>query len=195
MARPSGWPGLFWDAFKRSRNGMALLDEERRLVEANPAMVELLGTRRDQLVGRAAWDRVLGGPLMTEGEWRVALGQDEFSSVAELRRDDGSTVTVQLAGHPETLTGRRYVLTVAVSHTLSHRRTVPSATAEGTLSDREREVVRLIGEGMTGPEIAAELQIAHNTVRTHASNAMTKLHARSRAHLVAKALGQGHLES
>ena len=60
------------------------------------------------------------------------------------------------------------------------------------LSRREQEVVRLIGAGSSGPEIADELQIAHNTVRTHAFNAMTKLNARSRAHLVAKALAGGH---
>ena len=130
---------------------------------------------------------------MTEGEWRIALEQEEFSGVAELKRDDGSTVKVQLAGHPETLTGRRYVLAVVLSHTRSRRRDLPGAATSETLSDREREVVRLVGEGQTGPEIADELQIAHNTVRTHAFNAMTKLGARSRAHLVAKALGEGHL--
>ena len=45
--------------------------------------------------------------------------------------------------------------------------------------------------GNTGPEIADQLQIAHDTVRTHVRNAMVKVDARSRAHLVAKALGQG----
>ena len=43
----------------------------------------------------------------------------------------------------------------------------------------------------TGPEIADELDICRDTVRTHVRNAMTKLGARSRAHLVAKALGDG----
>ena len=57
------------------------------------------------------------------------------------------------------------------------------------LSVREREVVRLVAEGATGKEIADELQISHETVRTHVRNAMTKVGARSRAHLVAKALG------
>ena len=61
------------------------------------------------------------------------------------------------------------------------------------LSEREREVVRLVAQGQTGKEIAAELGIAHETVRTHVRNAMTKLNARSRAHLVAKALGEPHL--
>jgi DNA-binding CsgD family transcriptional regulator len=43
----------------------------------------------------------------------------------------------------------------------------------------------------TGPEIADELHIAPDTVHTHLRNAMTKLGARSRAQLVAKALGDG----
>ena len=51
--------------------------------------------------------------------------------------------------------------------------------------------MRLVALGNSGPEIAEELRIAHDTVRTHARNAMTKVGARSRAHLVAKALGEG----
>jgi DNA-binding CsgD family transcriptional regulator len=51
--------------------------------------------------------------------------------------------------------------------------------------------VRLVALGMTGREIAAELHIAHHTVRTHLRNAMLKTGARSRAHLVAKALADG----
>jgi DNA-binding NarL/FixJ family response regulator len=60
-----------------------------------------------------------------------------------------------------------------------------------TLTTREREIVRLVANGSSGPGIAGELRIAHDTVRTHVRNAMTKLGARSRAHLVAKALGDG----
>ena len=60
------------------------------------------------------------------------------------------------------------------------------------LSPREREIVRLVAAGQTGPEIAEHLHISHATVRTHVRNAMAKVGARSRAHLVAKALGDGH---
>ena len=52
--------------------------------------------------------------------------------------------------------------------------------------------MRLVALGDTGPEIAAELQISHNTVRTHVRNSMQRVGARSRAQLVAKALGEGH---
>ena len=65
-----------------------------------------------------------------------------------------------------------------------------SATVGRALSAREREIVRLVAEGQTGPEIADELGIAHDTVRTHVRHAMDKLGARSRAHLVAKAFGE-----
>ena len=61
------------------------------------------------------------------------------------------------------------------------------------LSERELEIVRLVALGRSGPEIADELGIAHDTVRTHVRNAMAKVGARSRAHLVAKALGEGHV--
>ena len=44
----------------------------------------------------------------------------------------------------------------------------------------------------TNDEIAAELHISHDTVRTHVRNAMNKVGARSRAHLVAKVLAEGH---
>ena len=52
--------------------------------------------------------------------------------------------------------------------------------------------MRLVAAGQTGPEIAEQLHISHATVRTHVRNAMAKVGARSRAHLVAKALGDGH---
>ena len=195
MARQSGWGALFQNAFKRSRNAMVLLDEERRTVDANPAYLGLLGRRRAAVIGRPISDFVVDGPVATTGEWRAALAQDEFAGVADMVRADGDTVTVQYAGHPETATGKRLVLFVALSTAHAGRRLRDRAGAAGpveALSRREEEVVRLIGAGSTGPEIADELQISHHTVRTHAVNAMTKLNARSRAQLVAKALAGGH---
>jgi two-component system, NarL family, response regulator len=51
--------------------------------------------------------------------------------------------------------------------------------------------VEHVALGDTGPEIASRLGISHETVRTHVRNAMGKSGARSRAHLVAKALAEG----
>ena len=61
------------------------------------------------------------------------------------------------------------------------------------LSARQREIVHLVALGLSGPEIADELQIGEETVRTHIRTAKERLGARSRAHLVAKALAEGHV--
>jgi DNA-binding NarL/FixJ family response regulator len=55
------------------------------------------------------------------------------------------------------------------------------------LTDREREVLALVGTGLSNQEIGAELFISVATARTHVSRAMTKLHARDRAQLVVAA--------
>jgi DNA-binding NarL/FixJ family response regulator len=60
-----------------------------------------------------------------------------------------------------------------------------------TLTDREREVVGLVAEGLTNDEIAERLVVSPATARTHVSRAMVKLHARDRAQLVVFAYQSG----
>ena len=59
------------------------------------------------------------------------------------------------------------------------------------LTDREREVLSLIGEGLSNEEIAARLVVSPATARTHVSRAMVKLGARDRAQLVVIAYQSG----
>jgi DNA-binding NarL/FixJ family response regulator len=69
-------------------------------------------------------------------------------------------------------------------------RSGPSVTpspALDVLTGREREVLALVGGGLSNEEIAAELFISVATARTHVSRAMIKLHARDRAQLVVAA--------
>ena len=60
---------------------------------------------------------------------------------------------------------------------------------EGTdavaLSDREREVVRLIADGYTNPEIAEQMDVAERTVKTYRARAIEKLGFSSRAEITA----------
>jgi PAS domain S-box-containing protein len=196
MARADGWSGLFAKAFAQSRNAMALVDDQRVYVDVNGAHVALVGFRRDALVGRHVYDLVVGGPLATPAEWAANLTSGDFSGQAELIRADGGTVGVQWAASTEVVTGRRLVLFVTLSTSrwgAHHRRAVTLDPQPDALTPREREIVGHVADGASGPEIAAELQIAHDTVRTHVRNAMTKVGARSRAQLVAKALGDGHV--
>ena len=59
------------------------------------------------------------------------------------------------------------------------------------LTQREREVLALVGEGLSNSEIAARLVLSPATARTHVSRAMGKLHARDRAQLVVVAYQTG----
>ena len=61
----------------------------------------------------------------------------------------------------------------------------------GQLTDREREMVAWVATGRSNQEIADELVVSPDTVRTHVSRAMVKLHARDRAQLVVFAIQSG----
>jgi PAS domain S-box-containing protein len=190
----NGWPGFFDAAFKQSRNAMVLVDDRRIQVDVNGAYLKLLGYPRARVIGQPIY-RFVAAPSRASGEeWAAALAVGHFTGEAELICADGSHAGVQWGATVEVVTGRRLVLFVALSTSRwggRFRRTTMSARDAAPLSEREREIVRLIALGSTGPEIADELQIAHDTVRTHVRNSMTKLRARSRAHLVANALGGG----
>jgi PAS domain S-box-containing protein len=189
-----GWPALFTAAFRNSSNAMALVDDGRRHVDVNGAYLKLIGHRREELVGRPIHELVVGGPLASPEEWAAQVSGGDFAGHAELICADGARVSVQWGAHPVVATGRRVVLLVALSTSrwgAHFRRVVEPAGGSYALSRREREIVELVALGYSGPEIAAELHIGHETVRTHIRNAMAKTGARSRAHLVAKALADG----
>lgn len=59
------------------------------------------------------------------------------------------------------------------------------------LTQREREVLALVGQGLSNDEIGAQLHLSPATARTHVSHAMVKLGARDRAQLVVTAYQTG----
>jgi len=63
------------------------------------------------------------------------------------------------------------------------------------LTQREREVLALVGRGLSNHEIAEELVISKATARTHVSRAMVKLGVRDRAQLVVVAYQTGLVSS
>ncbi len=192
-----GWPALFASAFHQSRNAMVLVDADRQIVDANPAFARLLGRPPRALVRHRIFEFLAGGPLATPREWQDTIAQRRFSGDAVLVAADGRRVAVQWGATTEVVTGRRLILFVTLNSSRWGGRLRPAGDPDappGALTAREREIVHRVALGETGPEIAAELGIADDTVRTHVRNAMAKLGARSRAQLVAKAVGGGLID-
>jgi len=63
------------------------------------------------------------------------------------------------------------------------------------LSDREIEVLQLIGQGLTNPEISSRLCVSLNTVKTHTRNIYAKLGVHTRTQAVARGRALGIIRS
>jgi DNA-binding NarL/FixJ family response regulator len=78
-----------------------------------------------------------------------------------------------------------------ISEFASRAKAPPPADSLDVLTERERELVGLVGEGLSNDEIAQRLVLSPNTVKTHINRSMMKLGARDRAHLVVFAYEAG----
>lgn len=83
---------------------------------------------------------------------------------------------------------RRLISRFAVPASAPHRE---ADRGPGGLTDREREVLVLIGRGRTNAEIAEELFLGESTVKTHINRIFAKLHLRDRAQAVIVAYESG----
>jgi DNA-binding NarL/FixJ family response regulator len=74
------------------------------------------------------------------------------------------------------------------------RNKLRGAKQNGTLTEREKEVLRLVALGYTNKEIASDLNISVKTVETHKTHIMEKLDIKSRADMVRYAIEQGWMQ-
>ncbi|GAB2455549.1 response regulator [Xylanimonas ulmi] len=90
------------------------------------------------------------------------------------------------------------LLSPTATRTLIDRYVRPTDTAPGetpaalaALTEREVEILTLVGRGLSNAQIAADLVISPHTAKTHVNRVMTKLHAHDRAQLVIAAYENG----
>jgi DNA-binding CsgD family transcriptional regulator len=74
---------------------------------------------------------------------------------------------------------------------LARRRDLQEAKGIDALTDREKDVLRLVARGATNRDIAEELVITENTVKVHLRNILDKLQLRNRQQAAAYAVQEG----
>jgi two-component system response regulator NreC len=94
----------------------------------------------------------------------------------------------------EVAAGGRYVHPMLGARLAQAEVDAARKAAEDPLSEREREVLRLLALGHTNQEIAKQLYISVRTAETHRAHIMQKLGLNTRAELVRYALAHGMLE-
>jgi len=188
----AGWERLFWSVFERSTNGIWLLDEDRRVIDVNAAGCKLFGASREEIIGERP-DRFMTAEARSRlaSEWPELWESGDWLRERMLEQPDGSHVLVQFAVQTGTVGGRRIAVVVCVR--AEREDGSPPVTELGALTPREREIVSCVALGRTSSEIAEQLVISTETVRTHVRNAMTKTGAKTRAQLVAMALADRHI--
>jgi DNA-binding NarL/FixJ family response regulator len=111
--------------------------------------------------------------------------------------DSGASGYALKEGTPNELTGA--LETVADGGTYVDPRLRPALLSRQatqrmpSLSKREREIMDLLSQGLTGEDVAERLVLSSETVKTHIRNAMAKLEAHTRVHAVAIALREGFI--
>jgi DNA-binding NarL/FixJ family response regulator len=177
-------------------------EEAVRLVgELRPDVV-LMDIRIPRLDGLAATRRITGDERL-DGVRVVMLTTFELDEyVFEAIRSGASGFLVKDTEPEELLRAVRAVvegdalLSPGVTRRLIAEfaaRSKPPADAErlGELTEREREVMALVGIGLSNEEIARRLVVSPLTAKTHVSRTMVKLGARDRAQLVVLAYESG----
>ncbi len=143
----------------------------RRLLEATPALkVLVLSMQDDARYVREAFDAGAAGYVL---------------------KDAADVELVQAVR--EVAAGGRYVHPALGAKLVGAEATERKRAERGPLSEREREVLRLLALGYTNQEVARRLYISVRTAETHRAHVMQKLRLQTRAELVRYALEQGLL--
>lgn len=194
--------GHLGPGFERSLNPMLIVDtEERRYLDANAAACLFMRVPREEVVKHRvdefvppelqadfdeSWREFLRlGNSSNESEWYFPEEDKRVPIVvgaASIRPRQSLIVVLPWATHEE-----------ADAALLAEVDKVERAGHKFTLTSREREVLTLLALGDTGEQIACELFISPETVRTHVQHARQKLGATTRGHAIALALGAGEI--
>jgi DNA-binding CsgD family transcriptional regulator len=173
---------MFWRVFPDSRVPMLILDDAAVYTAANDAACRTMGRPREDIVGHQLG---FSSPPELRAQlsetWAQLRNEGYVLCPWELTLPDGSVASIEAictADTPER--GRHLALCWPAPQ-----------NGDRMLSPREKEITALLARGLTGEQIAQQLFLSPETVRTHIRNAMLRMRAQTRAQLVALAIERG----
>jgi two-component system, NarL family, response regulator LiaR len=141
--------------------------------------IKAISSRTNVVVLTSYHDDELIFPALRAGATGYILKDTRMANVADaLRKAAQGEVTL----HP-------YVATRLIQEVQSDKASRPDPFAE--LTEREMDVLKLIANGLSNADIADQLIISENTVKSHVSNILSKLHLEDRTQAAVLAWQQG----
>lgn len=177
--------------------------EACELARASRPDVVLMDIRMPRLDGIRATARIAGTAGLEQVRVLILTTYDIDENVFDALAAGASGFLLKDAGPAELLHAIRVIadgdallaprITRRLIGQFAGRRRIADSAAErlSVLTEREREVLGLVGRGMSNDEIGAALFLSPATARTHVGRAMSKLGARDRAQLVVIAYQTG----
>ena len=175
--------------------------EAVRLAQATRPDVILMDIRMPHVDGLAATRRIAADASLADTRILILTTFDLDEYVFEALRVGASGFLLKDTEPTDLIRGVRAVaagdallsprVTRRLIEEFAARRVPTPPPSLAALTEREREVLALVGAGLANDEIAARLVVSPATVKTHVSRAMTKLGARDRAQLVVYAYEAG----
>ena len=192
------------------RAGLARLGEIDVVAAAAPAEASAIVGRRgiDLVILDASRQCALAHAAALRSAWPdlklVAFGicshQDMLAGaefgICAFVGDDGEVADINEAALMA-LRGESYCSPRATAHLIDHIAALARSRiqpGEGRLTDREREVASMVGQGLSNKEIAQELRISPATVKNHVHNILEKSNLPSRS-AIGRQLEQGLLHA
>jgi len=174
-------------------------EEALRLVEHLSPDVLLLDMEMPDISGLEVARRLLadGSPvhvlaLSAHDDEQYIFGLLDHGAAGYLTKDEApSTIVEAVRGVAR---GEKGWISRRVANKLVRRKRMALEAATSALSDREREVLRLMGRGYNNTRIAETLFISEGTVKNHVTHIYEKLNLRTRAEAVAWAWQHGMME-
>ena len=205
------------DFFDNAADGVLVVDGTDRIIYWNDSATEILGYERSEVVGKRCFEVLKGmgerGTVVCGPECTMKAcafrGEKVHNFNLLTAHKDGHTAWLNMSTMCATeFDGRRMVVVhmfrdidrlqrasdlvgefLIRASEVSAPVTIPAkSVVDGSLTAREREVLALLGDGLSSKEIAQRLTVTEATARNHIQNILSKLgvHSRLEAALYAR---------